>query len=135
MTTTSAKPDIHHQDDICRLVDAFYGQARADALLGPGFAARIAAGEWPAHLDTMTRFWTAALLGQTADYWGNQGAKHLVLPLEPAHFARWRQLFGQTVDELFADETATKMKLRAGKMGKMFQAKIAMARTGGHAIL
>ena len=58
-----------------------------------------------------------------------------MLPLEPAHFARWRQLFGQTVDELFADETATKMKLRAGKMGKMFQAKIAMARTGGHAIL
>ena len=58
-----------------------------------------------------------------------------MLPLEPAHFARWRQLFGQRVDELFADETTTKMKLRAGRMGKMFQTKIAMARTSGHAIL
>ncbi len=133
---TLAPTDIRHSDDIRRLIDAFYGRVRADALLGPVFAARIAADEWPAHLDTMTRFWTAALLAQAAGYRGNPGAKHLVLPLEEQHFTRWLHLFGQTVDELFAGETATEMKLRARKMGDMFQAKINMARaSSGHAIL
>lgn len=133
---SNLKPDILTQDDIRRLIDAFYEQVRADALLGPVFAARIPAGHWPAHLDTMTRFWTAALLAQAAGYQGNPGAKHLFLPIEQAHFTRWLALFGQTVDELFAGDHATEIKLRAHKMGALFQAKIAAARAGsGQAIL
>ncbi len=129
-------PDILTPDDIRQLINAFYGRVLADALLGPVFAARIPAGHWPAHLDTMTRFWTAALLAQAAGYRGNPGAKHLFLPIEQAHFTQWLALFGQAVDELFAGDHATEIKRRAGKMGELFQAKIAAARAGsGHAIL
>ena len=132
----SGKPDILTQEDLGQLTAAFYGRVRADALLGPVFAARIPPGHWPAHLDTMTRFWTAALLAQAAGYRGNPGAKHLLLPIEKAHFTRWLALFGQTVDELFAGDHATEIKLRARKMGELFQAKIAAARAGsGPAIL
>ncbi|MDJ0367717.1 group III truncated hemoglobin [Hymenobacter sp. H14-R3] len=130
------KPDILTPQDLRRLIDAFYGRVRADELLGPVFEARIPAGHWPQHLDTMTRFWTAALLAQAAGYRGNPGAKHIFLPIEKAHFTRWLALFGQTVDELFAGHNATEAKLRARKMGEMFQAKIASARAGGgHAVL
>ena len=132
---SSSTTDIREQDDIRRLIDAFYTQVRADELLGPVFAARIPAGHWPTHLDTMTRFWAAALLGQDAGYRGNPGAKHLYLPIEGAHFTRWLALFRQTVDSLFAGEKATEMKVRALKMGDMFQAKRAMAASGGLSIL
>ncbi len=128
--------DIREQADVRRLIDAFYALVRADELLGPVFASRIPAGHWPKHLDTMTRFWTAALLAQAAGYRGNPGAKHMYLPIERGHFEQWLALFGQTVDSLFTGDNATEMKLRARKMGDMFQAKIASARAGGgHAIL
>ena len=129
---TFEKTDIREQEDVRRLVDAFYTQVRADALLGPVFAARIPPGHWPAHLDTLTRFWTAALLGQDAGYRGNPGTKHLYLPIEGAHFDCWLALFGQTVDGLFAGENAAEIKGRALKMGQMFQAKMALARASGN---
>ncbi len=73
----------------------------------------------------------AALLSQAAGYRGNPGAKHMYLPIEKAHFTRWLALFGQTVDALFAGENAAEMKVRALKMGEMFQAKIASGRANG----
>jgi hemoglobin len=132
----SPTTDITEQDDIRQLINAFYTRVRADELIGPVFAARIPEGHWPEHLETMTRFWTAALLAQAAGYRGNPGAKHIYLPIGQEHFERWLALFGQTVDELFIGHNATEMKLRARKMGEMFQAKIASARaSNGHAIL
>ena len=128
---TSEKTDIREQDDIRRLIDAFYTQVRADELLGPVFAARIPDGHWTAHLDTMTRFWTAALLARAAGYRGNPGAKHLHLPTAKAHFTRWLALFGQTADNMFAGEHASEIKVRALKMGEIFQAKMAMAHASG----
>lgn len=128
--------DILTQQDLARLINSFYVRVRADALLGPVFAARIPAGQWPIHFDTMTRFWTAALLAQPAGYRGNPAAKHLFLPIEAAHFVRWLTLFGQTVDEQFAGPRASEIKLRARKMGELFQMKIAAARANsGPAIL
>ena len=132
---SSSTTDIREPADIRRLIDAFYTRVRADELLGPVFAARIPAGHWPTHLATMTRFWTAALLGQDAGYRGNPGAKHLYLPIAKAHFTRWQALFGQTVDALFAGEKAAEIKVRALKMGELFQAKMAMAASGGLSIL
>ena len=126
----SALPDIHDATDIRRLVDVFYARVRGDALLAPVFASRIPEDHWPAHLDLITRFWMAALLGQAAGYRGNPAAKHLDLPIEAAHFTRWLALFGQTVDELFAGTRAAEIKVRAQRMGDLFQVKIAQARTG-----
>lgn len=132
---TVALSDITNQEDIRRLIDAFYTVVRRDELLGPVFAARIPDGHWPTHLDTMTRFWTAALLAQSAGYRGNPGAKHLYLPIGEEHFERWLALFGEIVDGMFVGDNATEMKLRARKMGDLFQAKMAMARQNGLSIL
>ena len=126
----SVLPDIHDPADIQRLVDAFYARVRGDALLAPVFASRIPDDHWSAHLDTITRFWTAALLTQDAGYRGNPGAKHLGLPIEAAHFTRWLSLFGQTVDELFAGTRAEEIKERAQRIGDLFQVKIAQSRAG-----
>lgn len=122
--------DLQTKQDLCRLVDGFYQRVRADDLLAPIFAARIPAAHWPGHLDTITRFWAAAVLGQPAGYRGNPGARHLGLPIGARHFARWLALFGQTVDELFAGDKAEEIKLRAARMGELFQLKIALARAG-----
>ena len=132
---TVALSDITNQEDIRRLIDAFYTVVRRDELLGPVFAARIPDGHWPTHLDTMTRFWTAALLAQAAGYRGNPGAKHLYLPIGEEHFERWLALFGEIVDGMFVGDNATEIKLRARKMGDLFQAKMAMARQNGLSIL
>ncbi|MGC8469450.1 MAG: hypothetical protein ACP5NI_06035, partial [Acetobacteraceae bacterium] len=43
-----------------RMVRAFYGGAREDALLGPIFAAHL--GDWEAHIERLCRFWSSVTL-------------------------------------------------------------------------
>lgn len=87
---------------IRRMVEAFYGRVRQDSLLGPIFEERIH-GRWPAHLDKMVRFWSAALLHE-GGYSGNPRAVHAALPIGPEHFERWLDAFAQTLDEVFTPE-------------------------------
>ena len=47
---------------IAGVVHGFYDRVRADPLLAPVFAARIADKDWPAHLGRMVRFWAAVVL-------------------------------------------------------------------------
>ena len=64
MTTTSREDLIEEirtrtgldEARIERVVHAFYRRVRADAVLGPIFAAEIADGDWPAHLERMGAF-------------------------------------------------------------------------------
>ena len=80
---------------IAALVDHFYAAVRADADLGPIFAARI--DDWPAHIVKMNRFWQSILLG-AGNFSGNPMMKHLAIPmLGEAHFRRWLDLFYQTL--------------------------------------
>lgn len=124
-------PDITTPHDLHQLVGSFYDRVRQDALLGPVFDSRIAPEAWPAHLETITGFWTAALLGQDGGYRGNPGARHIRLPIEAAHFERWLLLFGQSVDDMFVGEKAEEIKLRAARLGELFQFKIDSARRNG----
>lgn len=85
---------------IAALVDRFYDRIRADAELGPIFAAQIA--EWAPHLARMNQFWRSILHG-SGEFTGNPMQKHLALPgLGEAHFARWLGLFYDTLRELAA---------------------------------
>ena len=74
--------DIEGLDDIRFVVYEFYIQVRQDALLSPVFALRIA--DWQPHLDTMYRFWNAALFG-VREYVGNPFVKHAELPIDGPH--------------------------------------------------
>ena len=86
---------------IAALVDRFYGRIRADARLGPIFAAQIA--DWSPHLARMNQFWRSILHG-SGEFTGNPMQRHLALPgLGQAEFVRWLELFYATLRELAAD--------------------------------
>ena len=58
------------------------------------------------------------------DYRGNPFSVHVKLPLEPKHFERWLTLFHETVDQHFKGERANEIKLRATRLGMVFQVKL-----------
>ena len=80
---------------IDRLVRAFYAHARADALLGPVFASRIADDEWEPHIERINAFWSSVAL-MTGEYHGRPMQLHIGLPVDAEHFDRWLALWEQT---------------------------------------
>ncbi|MEI9984982.1 MAG: group III truncated hemoglobin [Aliidongia sp.] len=86
----AAPPVLPTEEAIFRLVDGFYADIRRDPSLGPIFERAIGA-DWPAHLDTMNRFWSSVML-TSGRYKGNPMVVHLRVPgIAPELFARcWR---------------------------------------------
>ena len=109
--------DIGDRADIEALVRAFYRDAATDDLLGPIFDA--AGVDWPAHIATLTDFWSWQLLGER-NYDGNplraHAPVHALRPFTPAHFERWLELFTSTVDRHHSGPVAAAAKQRATKM-------------------
>lgn len=116
--------DIQDKEDVKIFVDAFYKKVRIDMILGPVFAAKIPNDNWRPHLERMYSFWHTVLFA-VRDYVGNPFSKHASLPVQQAHFEKWITLFIETIDEHFAGERAEDAKMRAIKMGKLFQSKLA----------
>lgn len=115
--------DIRDKGDIKILVDAFYVKVRIDPVIGAVFAARIPNDNWSPHLERMYSFWNTILFG-VGDYRGNPFAKHEQLPIQARHFERWIGLLMETVDALFVGVKAEEVKMRASKIGAVFQAKL-----------
>jgi hemoglobin len=82
---------------IARLVHAFYAEIRRDRWLGPIFEQRIQ--DWNAHLGQMCAFWSSVML-KSGRYHGTPMQKHMTLPVERAHFARWLDLFAMTAHRI-----------------------------------
>lgn len=92
---------------VSTFVERFYARIRADEMLGPIFAERIADWDW--HLDRMKRFWRS-ILHNSGEFSGNPMAKHLAIAgLEERHFAHWLELFYATLRELEGDPQATQL--------------------------
>lgn len=106
------KRDIETREDLELLLGEFYKIAVADSEIGHHFAEIDLA----AHLPVIVDFWEKVLFGKPV-YFGNPLAVHQILheksPLKLEHFQRWFEIFSQTVDKLFAGETADNAKLRA----------------------
>lgn len=83
--------------EISTLVDRFYAKVQLDPIIGPIFNQAIK--DWPAHLALLKNFWSTVLL-TTGRYKGDPMMTHLQLPLEPAHFKRWLDLFAETATEV-----------------------------------
>jgi|SRR5690606_9700284 hemoglobin len=113
--------DIEGIEDIKVLVDTFYEKVRNDDVLGPIFETRI--DSWPKHLETMYRFWNAALF-QVREYKGNPFLKHATLPIDERHFQRWLDLFYETLDERFKGEVCADAKYRSFIMANTFSSRI-----------
>lgn len=97
------------------LVQRFYARVRADAVLGPIFASRIA--DWPRHLERMAAFWSSVAL-MTGRYHGTPMPAHATLPVTWAHFDRWLALFRQTADEVCSPEGAAHVNERAERIAR-----------------
>lgn len=106
-----------------RLVREFYGAAREDTLLGPVFA-RVE--NWEAHIARICTFWSSVAL-MTGRYHGQPMAAHLPLPLEPAHFARWLELFEQTARSVCSPAGAEHVMLRARRIAQSLEMGIAVS--------
>ena len=96
---------------------AFYGAARADALLGPAFDG---VADWEAHIATIARFWSSVAL-MTGGYHGQPMQAHAHLKLTPPHFARWLALFEAIAREHFTPEGAAYMIERARRIARSLE--------------
>lgn len=112
---------------IARVVDRFYDRIRADPVLGPVFAARIADERWPAHLAQMRRFWSSVAL-MTGDYHGRPMPAHLPLPISGADFDHWLALFRDTATTICTEAGAALLIDRAGRIAASLEMGIAVGR-------
>jgi hemoglobin len=100
---------------IAELVDRFYAKARRDRTIGPIFNAAIE--DWDAHLATLHSFWSSIML-TSGRYKGNPVAAHLKHAIEPAFFARWLELWGETAGEVFAPAAADSFRRKAERIAE-----------------
>jgi hemoglobin len=104
------------EEDIARLVDAFYAKVREDPVLGPVFERAIS--DWGPHLATMHKFWSSVML-TSGRYKGNPVAvHHRVAGIELELFARWLELFDETCRELFDNEVADAFRDKAMRIAE-----------------
>jgi hemoglobin len=113
--------DVSSPADVEELVRRFYGAVAQDELLVPMFN-DVARVDWSEHLPKLTAFWCRALFG-TPGYQGNPYAKHRAIhaqaPFTAEHFARWLELFEETVDHGWSGERAESMKALALRVAEV----------------
>jgi hemoglobin len=110
-------PDLDSRERITALLEAFYGQALGDELLGPVF--RAAQMDLATHLPRITAFWEKSLLG-TGEYTGRpmQVHSHLMdtAGLAAQHFTRWLALWRETIEPRYAGPLADQARRDAPRM-------------------
>jgi len=120
------KKDIHNRADIILLVDTFYKNVALNKQIGPIFT-DVAKVDWSHHLPKMYDFWESILFGK-AIYKGNPMLTHFALneqtPLQTEAFETWKNLFFQTVDDLFVGENAHLIKQKAQSIADLMHFKI-----------
>jgi hemoglobin len=90
--------------EIATLVQLFYRKVERDKALGPIFAPVLR--DWSGHLETMTDFWTTALLGNEGLCSVQSVVMHAPHPIAPLQFVRWLALFRATAEDVFGPEQA-----------------------------
>ncbi|MHB1219958.1 MAG: group III truncated hemoglobin [Alphaproteobacteria bacterium] len=124
MTARIARETGIDEAMIERLVRGFYARVRADPLLGPVFAARIA--DWEPHLERMRAFWSSVAL-MSGRYHGQPMRAHAPLPIDAGHFDRWLSLFEDTARELCPPVAAAHFIERARRIAESLELGIAVS--------
>lgn len=109
------------------VVRGFYGRIRADARLGPIFAAEIG-DDWEPHLRKMMDFWSSVLL-MTGRYAGRPMPVHIRLEgsqgdgkgLDAGDFQHWLALFEATLRELCPGAAEALFMDRARRIAESFR--------------
>jgi hemoglobin len=117
---------IKEREDIELLVDEFYRKVKNDEIIGYIFN-DVVNFSWDIHIPIMVSFWETVLLDKSS-YKGNVMLKHIELnkktPLNPEHFAHWRKLFFETLDQFFEGEKVEEAKKRVDLMASLMMYKI-----------
>ena len=114
------------EEMIEQLVHAFYARVRAEPVLGPIFNGAI--DDWDEHLEKLCDFWSSVLL-MTGRFKGRPMAVHVQVPdIQPAHFARWLDLFGYTARQVWPSAAAELVIEKAQMIGRSLQMGIAVSR-------
>jgi len=116
-------------DDISRLVDAFYGRVRHDPELGPIFEKAIG-GRWAPHLANMKDFWSS-VVNMSGRYKGRPLPPHARLPIAPRHFERWLALWNETTGDVLPPATAAIFREKAARIAESFQLALFYRLPGG----
>ena len=105
------------EDDLKRVVDAFYARVRTDALLGPIFNGAI--HDWPGHLETLQAFWSSVML-TSGRYKGQPMVAHArhATQLTPATFERWLALWRETTEALLPAQPAAALQDKAARIAE-----------------
>jgi len=121
------------EDEIGRLVDAFYGKVRADAELGPVFDRAIS--DWGPHLETMRKFWSSVML-TSGRYKGRPLPAHIKHGdrISPAAFERWLALWREATEEVLPPDAAAAMQEKAARIAESLSLGISIARGEGFGI-
>jgi hemoglobin len=110
------------ESDIKTLVDTFYETVRGDNMLGPIFTEHVA--DWSLHLPKMYAFWSTVVL-RTGKYSGRPIEAHRPLPgLTHAHFARWIELWEQTVGRVIHPDAQQAFVQSAQRMAASLSARL-----------
>jgi hemoglobin len=110
---------------IHKLVHAFYGKVREDAVLGPVFDAKVE--DWDEHLAKLCDFWSSVAL-MTGRFTGKPMQAHMPLAIDAGHFRRWLGLFRETAAEVCPPAAAAFFVDRAERIAESLQLGIAVAR-------
>ncbi|WP_439569974.1 group III truncated hemoglobin [Sphingopyxis sp.] len=111
---------ILSEQDLARVIPAFYARVRDDEILGPIFNNAI--GDWPHHLDKLQAFWSSVMMA-SGRYKGQPMVAHLrhATDMTGDNFARWLLLWAAVTSELLGAEAADAMQLKAAKISESLQ--------------
>ncbi len=120
------KKEITTREDITLLVESFYTEVKEDDLIGYIFR-DLNHFSWDTHIPVMINFWCTLLLDEMS-YKGNPMLKHIDLhrqiPLNQAHFTRWKELFFKTLENHFIGDRVEEAKKRVNAMEILMLMKI-----------
>lgn len=123
--TPLARFEINAQE-ISRVVAIFYTRVRADAVLGPVFAAHVS--DWPEHEAKIAAFWRNAILRERS-YSGNPMRVHVSRPdVKAEHFPIWLGLFHEVLRAELPTQTAQQWGALADRIGEGFRTGIVAMR-------
>ena len=125
MTPTALPPKFAISEaEIARVVARFYAAVRADADLGPVFAAHVT--DWPAHEAKIASFWRNVILYERV-YSGNPQVAHGAAPeIRADHFALWLGLFDETLTATLPSDLAAAWSEVAHRIGRALKMGIEM---------
>lgn len=118
------------EEDLKRLVHAFYAKVRLDRDIGPVFNDAI--DDWSEHLEKLQAFWSSVML-KTGRYDGRPMPAHIrhAAQIDRRAFERWLAIWKETTAEMFPPEIASAFQLRAERIAESLQLGIHHAQGRG----